>query len=167
MTESSYKPLNLEFVEIEPIHGDDLAVFLEENDVPAVTGTFNPFPMSAESARKIAHLPRQDRYYGALMANRIICLSMLRGWDEGYVVPSFGIIVDYRYHSLGVGSRLLEYTIRQAQALSCSQIRLTVYSSNSPAVHLYRSRGFIEQTRESVNLMGKPDEKIVMVLPLQ
>jgi len=44
---------------------------------------------------------------------------------------------------------------------------LTVYSSNSPAVHLYRSRGFIEQTRESVNLMGKPDEKIVMVLPLQ
>ncbi|MBA3321642.1 MAG: GNAT family N-acetyltransferase [Pyrinomonadaceae bacterium] len=157
---------DVQFFEVGSSHGESLAELLKENNVPAVTRTFNPFPMSAETALKIAHLPRRDRYYGASLEGKMIGLSMLRGWDEGYSVPSFGIIVDHRFHNLGVGSRMLDFTIEQARVLGCSRVRLTVYSSNSPAVRLYKTRGFVECARENVVLMSKPDERVEMILEL-
>jgi len=150
------------FDEIRPKHSSALARFMQENDVPEIVKTFNPFPMTSETAKKIACTPRRDHYYGAFLDERIIGLSMLRGWDEGYTVPSFGIMVDHRFHSKGVGKRMLDYTIQQAVRLDCQHVRLSVFASNRTAVYLYASRGFIEESRESVLLMGESDEKIIM-----
>ena len=50
------------FAEAGPEHHEALSAFLVENDVPAVTRTFTPFPMSAETARRIALEPSRDRY---------------------------------------------------------------------------------------------------------
>ena len=92
---------------------------------------------------------------------------MLRGWDEGFQIPSFGIIVDYRYHGLGLGRRMTEFAIEEARRLNCSRVRLSVYESNDRALCLYRSLGFEEISREAVVVHGSPDIKIVMVKGLE
>lgn len=148
--------------EIGPEDFETLARFLEENDVPAVVRTFNPFPMTSETAERIARRPRRDRYYGAFTGGRMVGLSMLRGWDEGYSVPSFGVMVDHRFHGRGAGSRMLDYAIAEAARLGSERIRLSVFASNERAVRLYLSRGFVEDGRERVLLAGEPDERIVM-----
>jgi GNAT superfamily N-acetyltransferase len=150
------------FREIGPDDFEDLARFLEENNVPAVVRTFNPFPMDSETARRIALLPRRDRYYGAFLGVRLAGLSMLRGWDEGYSVPSFGIMVDHRFQGMGVGARLLDYTLGEAGRLGCGRVRLSVFASNRRALDLYLSRGFVETERAPVLLSGEPDERVVM-----
>jgi ribosomal-protein-alanine N-acetyltransferase len=150
------------FREIVPEDSAALARFMEENNVPAVVRTFNPFPMTAETARRIACAPRLDRYYGAFLDGRVVALSMLRGWDEGYSVPSFGIMVDHRLHGMGIGARVLDDTIGEAVRLGCRRVRLSVFAGNRRAVGLYLSRGFVEESRERVLLAGEADERIIM-----
>lgn len=154
------------FREIEPADYAALSSFLESNNVAAVVRTFNPFPMTDETARRIALAPHKDHFYGAFLDGRIVALSMLRGWDEGYTVPSFGIIVDHRFHNRGIGAALTSFTVEEARRLGCERVRLSVYASNPAAVHIYASRGFVEHEREPILLMGVPDEKIVMLKEL-
>jgi glycosyltransferase involved in cell wall biosynthesis/ribosomal protein S18 acetylase RimI-like enzyme len=148
--------------EIESSHYEALSAFLVENNVPAVVRTFSPFPMNDETARRIALGSRRDRYYGAFVNDRIVGLSMLRGWDEGYTVPSFGVIVDHRFHHRGLGALLTESAIEEARRLGCERIRLSVFASNSAALHIYASKGFVEVQREPTVVADAPDERIVM-----
>jgi ribosomal protein S18 acetylase RimI-like enzyme len=135
--------------------------FLEANDVPAVTATFDPFPMRAAEADRILDEMREDRYYGAFTATgELVGFSMLRGWDEGYEVPSFGIAVDHRRHGNGLGGRLTRWTIRRAQELGAPAVRLSVYSDNPNARALYSGLGFVETERSSAG----ERERIVMRL---
>ena len=159
-------------ITIRPVETGDyqaLADFFAANDRAEVTGTFNPFPLTAETAHRIACVLKQDRYYVAVSGEpegAIVGLCMLRGWDEGYAVPSFGVFVDWRQHGRGLGRRLTEFAVAEAKALGCSRVRLTVFASNAPAVHLYRSVGFEETDRETVERDGEPDVKIVMTIVL-
>lgn len=154
---------------LRPLQPDDeprLARFLRGNAVPAVTRNFHPFPMDGESARRLAREPGRDRYYLALRGEEVVALGFLRGWNEGYAVPSFGIVVDHRCHGQGIGRRLTEHALAEARRLGCDRVRLSVYASNAAAHHLYRSLGFVEIEAQRVEVEGQPDRKLVMVREL-
>jgi ribosomal-protein-alanine N-acetyltransferase len=144
-----------------------LAMFLEENNRAETTRHFHPFPLTSQTAYRIARTSHLDRYYVAVWEGRIVGLCMLRGWDEGYSVPSLGILVDRHYHGQGIGTRMLEFTMREARKLGCRCIRLSVYASNCAALSLYASMGFFEGTREPVLVAGDSDEKIIMFRDLE
>lgn len=155
----------LELRELARANTEALARFLARNDVPAVTSTFDPFPMTSETAASLLARRRKDRYYGAFTPRgEIVALSMLRGWDEGFSLPSFGIAVDAGWHGRGVGSRLTGWTIAQARTLGSPRVRLSVYSDNPVAVRMYRRLGFEEVERGSTERADR--ERIVMVLDL-
>ena len=154
------------FMEIGPDDADSLERFLVRNDVPAVVGSFDPFPFTTSTARRIAFETRRDHYYGAFLGRRLIALSMLRGWDEGYDVPSFGIAVDADFHGRGLGTRMTTWTIEQARELGCRQVRLSVYGSNDTAYRIYERMGFRELERTEVDHAGSPDRRIVMTKEL-
>ena len=149
--------------QVRYIDCEDLGRFLEENSRPEVTRHFHPFPLSRQTACLIAHTEHLDKYYIAFKGERIVGLCMLRGWDEGYKIPSFGILVDYRCKALGLGRRMTEFAIAKARELGCPSIRLSVYSSNTYAIGLYRSLGFKEISNEPVKVNGEQDVKIIMI----
>ncbi len=144
-----------------------LSRFFALNNVPAVTETFTPFPLTAESAASIAHSAGRDRYYLAEQDGRIVGFCMLRGWDEGYDVPSFGVFVDHEWHGRGIGRRLAEFAICECVRLGCAKLRLTVYESNVRALGLYASLGFQESRRDPVERCGRPDAKLTMIRELR
>lgn len=144
-----------------------LSAFFEENNVQAILDTFSPFTLTEETARWIACQSHQDRYYLGLNQDEMIGFSMLRGWDEGFSVPSFGIFIDHRCHGKGYGKELLDLTIDAARELGCSQIRLSVFASNPAARKIYRSRGFTERENIPVEHKGVMDEKIIMLKDLR
>jgi ribosomal protein S18 acetylase RimI-like enzyme len=150
-----------------PRDRDVLSRFLERNDVPEVTGHFHPFPMTADSADEIALHPGDDRYFGAFVDGRLVGLSMLRGWNEGFDVPSFGIVVDRESHGKGIGSLLTDFTLDRAPWLGSDRVRLSVYASNESAHRMYLARGFKEVEREPVSRNGGTDERIVMLKELK
>ena len=146
---------------------DALARFLERNDVPEVTGHFHPFPMTSDSADEIVLRAGDDRYFGAFVEGRLVGLSMLRGWNEGFDVPSFGIVVDHASHGHGIGSLLTDFTLDRAPWLGSERVRLSVYASNERAHRMYLARGFEEIEREPVSRNGGADERIVMLKELK
>jgi ribosomal protein S18 acetylase RimI-like enzyme len=156
----------LRFESVEARHLGALTELFERNSMPAVTSSFDPFPLTAREAQRIALEPHKDAYFVAVRAGRPVGLSMLRGFDEGYEIPSFGIFVDHEAHGQGVGRALTAWTVGAAQGLGCPSVRLTVYSTNSVALGLYASLGFVEQRRRSVDRGAGDEEKIVMCLSL-
>jgi ribosomal protein S18 acetylase RimI-like enzyme len=154
------------FVSVGPEHARALAILFERNSTPAVTESFDPFPLVATEARRIALAPRQDGYYAMACGEELLGLSMLRGFDEGYEIPSFGIFVDHASQGRGIGRRLTVWTIDQARLRGCPAVRLSVYADNSAARSLYASLGFHEQERQAVERGGRPAEKLVMRLDL-
>jgi ribosomal protein S18 acetylase RimI-like enzyme len=88
---------------------------------------------------------------------------MLRGWDEGFSIPSFGMFIDHRRHGLGLGKEMLALTIEAARELLCEKIRLSVFASNPSACRIYLGAGFKEIERIAVIHHGAADQKIVMI----
>jgi GNAT superfamily N-acetyltransferase len=151
---------------VEPRHTRLLCQLFEDNARTSVADTFDPFPLSAEHATRIAREARKDLYYIAVACGRPVAMAMLRGFDEGYEIPSFGIFVDRQHHGQGIGRLLTERTIAEAQRIGCEAVRLSVYADNPMAVRMYRSLGFVEQSRERIERAGGQRERIVMMLRL-
>jgi ribosomal protein S18 acetylase RimI-like enzyme len=154
---------------IEPVearHTQALVELFERNRVPVVSDSFDPFPLTADEAERIALEPRGDAYFVASLQGGLVAMSMLRGFDEGFEVPSFGIFVDHRHHGEGIGRQLTAWTVDEARRRVYPAIRLSVYASNVGALRLYRSLGFGEQKRDFVIRAGSRDEKILMTKSL-
>lgn len=164
MSEDEPTTGELRFKRIETDDGDRLAALFECNRVARVVDTFDPFLLSAAEARRIANATGKDSFYLALQGQRPVGFSMLRGFDDGYEVPSFGVFVDRDSHGRGIGRRLTRWTIEQARRQGAPAVRLTVYASNVAARRLYESLGFAERERAPVERDGQSDEKIVMSL---
>lgn len=148
-------------------HADELAALFERNSVPSVTAGFDPFPLTRDQARRIALEAHKDAFYVVACDRRLVGFSMLRGFDAGYIVPSFGIFVDRECQGQGLGRRLTVWTIEQARRRGSSAVRLSVYAENSTAMSLYASLGFSVQERQTVERAGQLQEKIIMSLDLE
>lgn len=146
---------------------DDLVRLFEEHNRPETTRHFHPFPLTARTADLICGGAGKDRYYIARCGRAVIGFCMLRGWEEGFEIPSFGVLVDRRHRKQGYGRRMLEFALDQALQLNCSRVRLSVLASNAAAVRLYAAAGFRETARETMVAAGEPDAKITMLRELQ
>jgi ribosomal protein S18 acetylase RimI-like enzyme len=151
---------------IGPPHASALVRLFERNNDADTTARFDPFPLTAGRARAIAEQPRADLYFAAEIDGELVGMTMLRGWDEGYDVPSFGILVDRAHRGGGLGRALTSQTLERARAAGAHRVRLSVYASNTVALRLYEALGFVETEREPRTVAGRTDERIVMSLDL-
>lgn len=106
---------------------------------------FHPHPFTDEAARRIAEHAgiRRDSYFGAFQDDRLIGYGMLRGWDEGYEIPSFGVAVGIQSRGMGIGRRLLRHAVSIARRRRAPSVMLKVHPANANAKVLYESEGFI------------------------
>ncbi len=68
---------------------------------------------------------------------------MLRGWDEGYSIPSLGIAIHPAARELGMGRLLMNFLHVSASRRGASQVRLRVQNENINAIKMYESYGYI------------------------
>jgi [ribosomal protein S18]-alanine N-acetyltransferase len=150
-------------VDIRALSGADspkLGTFFEALAKDAETNHFfNPHPLTREYAFELcARVERiSDRYFIATQNGDVVGYSMLRGWDEGYAVPSFGACVHPAIRNAGLGKRLLAHAIDQSQLQGATKLRLTVFKANQRAVNLYRRFGFAFVDKNSHELVGMLD----------
>lgn len=105
---------------------------------------FHPHPFTEKQARKICLKEgiKEDLYFMAVKNNEITGYAMLRGWDEGYDIPSFGICIRPDYQGQGIGKLLTQFAIEFSKKKKAPKIILKVYKNNFPAYNLYRQIGF-------------------------
>jgi len=86
---------------------------------------------------------------------------MLRGWDEGYAIPSLGLFVSPDHQGKGVGKAIMNHLTDVAFERGCDQIRLTVDAANERAVALYKAQDYHVDTEQS------DDDRFVMYRQLE
>jgi ribosomal protein S18 acetylase RimI-like enzyme len=132
------------FCHIGPGHADAVRRFFASLalDTEAMV-TFHPHPFTREHALTIAHYDGRDYYAGMLVGDEMVAYGMLRGWDEGYEIPSLGIAVSASHRGLGLGRGMMEHLHAVARDRGATTIRLKLYKTNTVAARLYRRMGYV------------------------
>lgn len=76
------------------------------------------------------------------MAAEITGYGMLRGWDEGYDIPSLGIIIHPDQRGKGLGKAFMGFLHRLAEKCHAQKIMLKTYTENEKALGLYKKMGY-------------------------
>lgn len=126
-----------------------LAVLFAELD-PAY---FHPHPLTREEAERIAAYQGRDVYLATDDA-----YGMLRGYDQGYEVPSLGIAVRPDCYRQGKGRAMMKRLHDVARERGSKLVRLRVDPTNERAKALYRSMGYLLVAYE------RDEEVMVLVL---
>ncbi len=121
--------------------------------------TFHPHPFTPEAAAAICRHadstpPPCDEYHALFEDGRIVAYGMLRGWVEGYAVPSLGIAVGPDDRGRGVARALMRHLHGVAADRGATTIRLKVYRTNAAAVRLYESLGYDLRSFSATELLG-------------
>jgi ribosomal-protein-alanine N-acetyltransferase len=120
---------------------------------------FHPHPMTPAEAARLAAYVGDDVYAVLEDGRELVAYGLLRGWDEGYAVPSLGIAVRTSRHGQGFGRQMMTWLEEEARRRGARQIRLRVSDDNVAARNLYESRGFVAsgvERGETVMLLELP-----------
>ena len=115
---------------------------------------FHPHPFSEEEAKKRSVYHGEDLYYVLSEGEEVIGYGMLRGWDEGYEVPSLGIIVHPDLRGEGMGKMFVHFLHAAAKRKGAKQVRIRVYPDNTVAVNLYKNIGYVLEGEEEGQTVG-------------
>jgi ribosomal-protein-alanine N-acetyltransferase len=133
---------------------DPLAQFFDELVQADDERWFHPHPLTRERARELAGYAGRDLYVVMVDGRKVLGYGMLRGWDEGFEVPSLGIAISPAHTGRGLGRRMMEFLHEAAAERGAKKIRLTVDESNLAAIRLYTSLGYTLIPDESGRLVG-------------
>jgi ribosomal protein S18 acetylase RimI-like enzyme len=132
----------LEFLRPSPDLEVALAAFFEHLRSTGEERRFHPHPLSPEAARERAHYTGVDVYCLAVARGQVLGYGMLRGWEEGYAIPSLGIAIRAGARGMELGRAMMLYLHAEARRRGAPRIRLKVHPDNQPAIALYRSLGY-------------------------
>lgn len=108
-----------------------------------IDGTyFRPHPFTPTEAGKIARQSGRDVYAVLIDDGRAVAYGMLRGWSEGYAVPSLGIAVRSSAQGRGYGRTMMDCLRAEAGRQGASAVRLRVHPENVRARRLYEALGY-------------------------
>lgn len=103
---------------------------------------FHPHPLNAEEAERLVRYRGRDVYAVLESEGRFVAYGLLRGWDEGFAVPSLGIGVRRDVQRRGHGRRMMVWLGEEAHRRGADRIRLRVHPDNAAARGLYESLGY-------------------------
>jgi [ribosomal protein S18]-alanine N-acetyltransferase len=121
---------------------EPLLAFLHVLDEGGDADFFKPHPFTEEAIERILLSASKDLYYVLVEGTEVLGYGMLRGWDEGYVIPSLGIAIHPRLRGVGLGRLFMQFLGAAAKCRGTKRIMLRVKAQNKKAAKLYESLGY-------------------------
>jgi len=150
---------SLEVVRLAPEWQEGLQKFFEDLKASGDEVFFSPHPTDADSICRIAAHDGKDLYYLLIEQGKAFGYGMLRGWDEGYQIPSLGLAIHPSVRGQGLGKMLMDFLHLLAFRRGAEKVRLRVRANNEKALNLYKNLGyaFEEDTHQTGFLVGFKD----------
>ena len=106
---------------------------------------FSPFAFDMETISKAIGSAKKDQYWALLFGGELAGFCMLRGMDQGYARPSFGVFVAERFSGRGIAQKALEQSLQWCTRNSIPEVMLKVAEVNDAAKTVYERAGFRPQ----------------------
>jgi ribosomal-protein-alanine N-acetyltransferase len=144
----------LEFVKLSP--GWETALGALFNDLlnGGDDATFHPHPLTAEEAGVRCRYRGKDLYYVAADGRDVLAYGMLRGWDEGFEIPSLGIALSSRVRGTKLAQAFMMFLHAAARRRGAKRVRLKVHRQNVRAIKLYEQVGYRFESASEDELVG-------------
>ncbi|MBE0570830.1 MAG: GNAT family N-acetyltransferase [Ignavibacteriaceae bacterium] len=105
---------------------------------------FIPFAEYSEGyIKKILSERKLDRYFGLFFNEDLIGFYMLRGFDKGFDIPSYGVWISSKYSNKGLSTLTLYHAFSFCRLNQIKTLMLKVHPDNSVARNLYEKLGFV------------------------
>lgn len=141
--------------QLKPFHFNQLLAFFREINKPEYMNNFAPHPFDEKHAKDICEYTGRDLYYAILLnETKIIGYCMLRGWDEGYEIPSLGVCILKQYQGYGFGKTIVNFLESLCRLNGCSRIMLKVKRENAVAKRLYENQSYTFEEYDQQFLIG-------------
>jgi len=158
---------------------DGLLSLLEGLERSGESAYFHPHPADRETLEALCRQPSApelgDEYWVMVAAGgaspptagrasspaacgTVVAYGMLRGWSQGYAVPSLGIAVHHHWRGRGLARVMMRHLHGVARSRKAERIRLKAYKVNQGAIRLYEALGY---KLEHLN-----DEEVIGILEL-
>lgn len=138
------KKVNLEIKELTAEHSAVLSSKLS-TETEEYLKYFIPFPdYSEDYLNKILTTKKADKYFGLFVNNELAGFYMLRGFDTGYEIPSYGVWISSEYSNKGLSTLTLYHAFSFCKLNNIKTLMLKVHPENVVAKRLYEKLGFIK-----------------------
>lgn len=115
---------------------------------------FHPHPFDADNAIEIAQYKGNDLYVGMFDGGTLVGYGLLRGWDEGFDIPSLGIYLKKSARGKGLSTFFMHELHHLARNAKAGVVRLKVFKDNVVAKKLYQKLGYVFESEENNQLVG-------------
>lgn len=105
---------------------------------------FIPFEFKYDNLKSILEKVDKDLFIGIFVNKKIAGFFMLRGFDEGYEIPSYGVWISSQYSNKGLAKLTIQHSISICLMSGVKKIMLKVHPENKVAFNMYKKFGFIE-----------------------
>lgn len=125
-----------------PLLGPDVTVRpLAADDAAAIVGLlraqpadylrfFYALPADEAVIRQVMEKRTRDAYQGLFESGRLVGFFMLRGWDDGYEIPSFGVVVDEQTRGKGYLHATLEMAAELCREAGAPRFMAKIHPGN-------------------------------------
>lgn len=148
------RPLEPEITPLGPADAAEIAALLQAAS-PGYSAHFQPFAFDEETVRGQLERARRDRWWGVRTGGKVVGFWMLRGFDEGYERPAFGVFIAERFAGRGLARRALDEATRWCEANGVPEMMLTVSPANTAARRVYDEAGFTVESADEKRVVMK------------
>ncbi len=141
---------NIEIKELQSEHTSFLSALIL-NAPRDHTKYFTPFSFEEDAIKKIIDEAVNDKYFGIFINDTLAGFYMLRGFDEGYEVPSYGVWISDKFSRLGLSKLTLQHAITYCKVNNLKKIMLKVHPENIIAKNIYEIFGFKQEGFDEKN----------------
>ena len=141
---------NVEIKELQSEQASTLSALIL-NAPKDYTKYFVPFSFEEDSIKKIISDAVNDKYFGIFINDDLAGFYMLRGFDQGYEVPSYGVWISDKFSGLGLSKLTLQHAISFCKLNGLKKILLKVHPENTIAKNIYENFGFKQQGFDEKN----------------
>lgn len=137
----------ISFRTLEAIDSNTISQLLLQS-TPEYIKYFCPFDFHPSSIQVALQQARKDKFFGielkfaTSLDSELIGFYMLRGMDEGYTEPMYGVFISNKYASKGVASLTISHAESFCKLNGYKKLLLKVFPENIRAKRLYKYLGF-------------------------
>lgn len=147
---------SLEIIRLSPGWQEGLKLFFQALRDNGDASFFCPHPTDEETISQLVRYNGRDLYYLLVEEDNILGYGLLRGWDEGYQIPSLGIAIHPSARGSGLAKVLMHFLHALVFRKGARKVRLRVLKNNEKAISLYRNIGYVfeEDAKQAEYLVG-------------
>jgi ribosomal protein S18 acetylase RimI-like enzyme len=143
----------LQTVEIRSLnttHASDIYNLILHSN-PQYYQYFTAFRADLEVITDFLTRAKKDQYLGFFVCDKLAGFFMLRGLDDGFKIPSYGVFISEKYQACGLARLSVIYAFSFCKMNHIEKLMLKVHPLNVYALKIYRELGFVETGMDKSN----------------